>query len=333
MAAIRIALLGCGGIQGKHVRTFLEREDAQIVALCDIAESQVQKFVDRLELDEKVPGVARYTDPAKMYAEVKPDAVSICTPHTQHYEQAVAALDAGCHVLMEKPMVTEAEHAYLLDEKVKASGKVFLVGYNTPCSPEMNYLRDLIRSGELGKLELISGHLSQSWMKPTTGLWRQDPALSGGGQAYDSGAHPLASLCFTVESRVAEVFAFIDNHGTKVDINSAINIRFENGAFAAIAISGNCPVNGSHMAYMFEDGKVEFDPWGATWINVYKGKDKVKYPQITGKPTEPADNLLDAIQGKADVFAGTSMGIIHSELMDAIYESQRTGQPARPKSR
>lgn len=333
MTAVRIALLGCGGIQGKHLRTFLQRDDAEVVALCDVADPQIQKFVDRWDLGAKAPGLPRYTDPAEMYAEVKPDAVSVCTPHTQHYEQAVAALDAGCHVLMEKPMVTAAEHAYLLDEKVKATGKVFLVGYNTPCSPEMNYLRELIRTEALGKLELISGHLSQGWMKGTAGSWRQDPALSGGGQAYDSGAHPLSSLCFTVDSRVAEVFAFVDNHGTPVDINSAINIRFENGAFAALAISGNCPTNGAHMAYMFEDGKVEFDPWAAAWINIYKGDQRVKYPPITGEPTQPADNLLDAIRGKAEVFAGTQMGIIHSELMDAIYESQRTGQVARPKSR
>ncbi len=332
MSKVRIALLGCGGIQNKHVRTFRQRDDAEIVAMCDVSEASIDRLVERSGLSEDGPLPPRFGDAAEMYAAVGPDAVSICTPHTLHFQQGMQALDAGCHVLMEKPMVTDAADAYTLRDKIQQTGKVLLVAYNTPCSPELFYIRQLIRDGELGQLELISGHLSQGWLKGTTGTWRQNPELSGGGQAYDSGAHPLASLCWTVESRVAEVSAFIDNCGSPVDINSSISIRFESGAMAALAISGNCPVNGSHMAYMFTDGKIEFDPWSASWLKVWKGNQPVKYPPITDPPTQPADNFLDAIAGRAEARAGADMGIIHSELMDAIYASAKTGQVARPKA-
>lgn len=329
---IRVALLGCGGIQGKHTRTFLRRDDAEIVALCDVAPEITDGFCNRHEFAKLGLNPPCFTDPEKMYREVKPDAVTICTPHTLHFEQGMQALEHGCHVLMEKPMVTDAGHAYILADKVKQTGKVFTVGYNTPCSPEFQYLRNLVRTQELGKLELVSGWLSQNWMKGTTGKWRQDPALSGGGQAYDSGAHPLCSLTWTVESRVAEVFAFIDNHGTPVDINSSINIRFENGVFASMVIGGNCPPPKAGMVFMFDNGLVDVDPWSASWIKVWKGNKEVKYPPITGEPTDPADNFLDAIQGKAQPGTTPENGIVHSELMDAIYESARTGQPARPKA-
>ena len=270
-----------------------------------------------------------------MYAALKPDAVLISTPHTQHYEQGKQALAAGLHVFMEKPMVTSLDHAYALAEHVKASGKIFVIGYNTPCSPEFIFLRDIIRNRTLGKLEMVTGFISQDWLRATTGLWRQDPALSGGGQAYDSGAHLFNSLCWSVESDVDEVFAFVDKHGSRVDINSVSTIKFLNGVMANITISGNCPGGGSHMAFIFDGGRVEIDGWGAGWINVWKGAEKVKYPLITaemGAPS-PDHNFIDAILGRAEPRTSVNNGIVQSQLMDAIYESERTGLPAKPKRR
>jgi len=329
-APVRVGLLGCGGIQAKHARTFLARNDARIAALCDVSDAAIDKLVERLESPAKLKDVPRFTGPAAMYDGAELDAVSIATPHTLHFEQAMEALGRGLHVLLEKPMVTQADHAHTLAAEVGRSGKVLIVAYNTPCSAELAYIRQLLRSGELGQLELISGHLSQGWMKGTTGSWRQDPRLSGGGQAYDSGAHPLASMCWAVESPVEEVYALVDNHGTPVDINSAFTIRFANGAFAAISISGNCPANGAHMALMLTDGKIEFNPWNASWVKVWKGKEPLEKLPITGEPVSPAANFLDAVAGKDEPRSTAATGIILSELMDLIYESARTGHPARP---
>jgi predicted dehydrogenase len=87
----------------------------------------------------------------------------------------VQALAAGCRVLMEKPMVTNADHAYKLKQKVEESGKTITIGYKTPCNPKTVWLREQIRSGGLGRLEMVSGFISQNWMKGTTGKWRQHP--------------------------------------------------------------------------------------------------------------------------------------------------------------
>ena len=103
-----------------------------------------------------------------------------------------------------------------------------------------------VRSGEFGKLELVIGYITQGWKGGTTGTWRQNPKLSGGGQAYDSGAHLLNSLCWAVESKVAEVYAYTDNQDRDVDINSSINVKFETGVLAAMAVSGNCPKPGGY---------------------------------------------------------------------------------------
>lgn len=332
MSKVNVAMHGCGGMSGGHARTIDTFEDAEIVACCDVSQEILDGYIER-NLPDLEPRPKTYTCLDTMLAEAKPDAVVIGTPHTLHFEEGMKCLEAGCHVLIEKPMVTSADHAYALAEKVKETGKVLTIGYNTPCSPEFHYLRENIRKGTFGKLELVIGYLSQNWLKMTKGSWRQEPELSGGGQAYDSGAHLLNSLCWSVESNVAEVFAFVDNCGSPVDINSSINVRFENNVMASMVVSGNCPSGGGHMAFVFDDGRVEIDGWGGSWIKVWEGANLVKYPQITAKASNPDRNFIDAILGLDEPRTSPGNGIVHSELMDAIYESAKLGQPVRPKGR
>lgn len=331
MAKVRVGIVGCGGMAGAHARRLKGNPDAKIVALCDVSEEICQRFNGHHLSDYKeTPKI--YTDPAAMYKKARLDAVAIVSPHTLHFEHGMQAIQAKCHVLMEKPMVTDSQQARTLAETVAKSGKIFTVGYNTPCSPEFRYLRDLIRNKELGRLELVTGWLAQNWKRGTRGSWRQDPALSGGGQMYDSGAHLFNSLVWSVEQPVSEVHAFVDNQDTPVDINGTVNIRFADGTLATIVISGNCPNDGAGLVLIFDGGRVEIDGWGGGWIRVFKGGvGAVKYPPIAYKPQSPDDNFIDAILGRAEPLTGPINGVIQSELMDAIYESARTGQVVKVK--
>ncbi|MBI2299895.1 MAG: Gfo/Idh/MocA family oxidoreductase [Armatimonadetes bacterium] len=333
MSKLRVAILGCGGMAGGHARRYAANPDVQVVGLCDVTEDQCKAFAAR-NLPGYSPAPKIYTDPAAMYAEAKLDALTIATPHTLHFQQGMQALEAGCHVLMEKPMVTDSRDAHALAAKVKETGKVFTIGYNTPCSPEFAYLRGLIREKALGRLEVISGWLAQDWKRGTTGLWRQDPKLSGGGQMYDSGAHLFNSLVWLVEQPVADVHAFVDNLDTPVDINGTVNIRFQDGCMANIAISGNCSDGGAGLTMIFSDGRVEVDGWGGSWIRVWKrGVGAIKYPPVVGQGGNPVDNFIDAILGRDQPRTNPINGVIQSELMDAIYESARTGTQVRVQSK
>ena len=335
MSKIRLGIIGCGGNSSGHARRMNENPDVQIVGTCDVNTDIANSYIDR-NLPELDPRPAAFDNIPAMLDETAPDAVVISTPHTLHFEHGMQALNAGCHVLVEKPMVTSAQDAYTIAEKVKETDKVFTIGYNTPCSANFYYIRECIRNQTLGKLELVTGYITQNWLHATKGAWRQVPELSGGGQAYDSGAHLFNSLCWSVESNVAEVHSFIDNHGAAVDINSSTNIRFEDGVFAAIVISGNCPSpGGTHMALIFENGRIEVDGWGGGWIRVYEGGEELDPPPITDEMSaaSPDNNFIDAILGRAEPRTSPMNGIIQSELMDAIYESGRTGLPARPVKR
>jgi predicted dehydrogenase len=326
---LRLAILGTGGMGGAHAERFRAHPHVQIAALCDVSTDILGQFVSRLKLGDLRPRPRLFTDPATMFREVQLDAVAIITPHTLHFDHAMLAADAGLHVFMEKPMVTASAQAHALANRFQATGKIFTIGYNTPCTPEFDWLRTAIRQKKFGRLELVSGYLSQGWMKATAGTWRHNPKLSGGGQAYDSGAHLLNSLCWSVESDIAEVFAFVDNHGTPVDINSSINLRFASGVLASIVVSGNCPANGASMHFMFENGRVDIDGWCGEWMHVWEGGTKIT-PVLPGRRPTPDENFVDAILGRAESRTSLQNGIVQSELMDAIYESARTGRPAKP---
>lgn len=325
MEKIKVAILGCGGMAGAHAERLRMRDEVHVVALCDVNEEITQNFWNQ-RFDGVEPPAAFYTDAALMYTETKPDAVVIVTPHTQHFAQAKEALEAGCHVLLEKPMVTDSKDAVALEKIVEASGKVFVVGYNTPCKPTLHYIRDVIRSGELGELEVVSGWMSQNWKENTAGKWRQVPALSGGGMLYDSGAHILNSLVWTVEQPVDSVQAFVDNSGTDVDINGIINVRFANGIFAGISINGNCITAGASLVYLFKNGRIEFDGWSGAWLRVWKGNDELHDLPTADNSFTSTANFIDSILGHAEPAASAHNGVLQSELMDAIYQSADSGQ-------
>jgi predicted dehydrogenase len=323
---INIGVVGSGGIIAKHIGHLADRTDARIVALCDVNPEMIQARQEAFFEDRQVNG---YATPEEMYANEQLDAVIITTPHTLHYGQAVQALEAGCHVFLEKPMTTSSKDAIQLAAKAEEREKVVAVGYNTASKPTFQYLREQIRNQTWGSLEMVSGFLSQNWMTLTTGLWRQDPALSGGGQAYDSGAHILNSLLWSVESEPETVFAFTDNKSCAVDINSVMSIRFANGVLGNITISGNCAADGRHMAFIFEKALVEIDGWGGDWIKVH-ANGKAEEPEIDIHEVFPINNFVEAVQGKAQVAASTKNGINHSLLMDGIYASAQSGLPVHP---
>lgn len=331
MTKVRMAILGCGGMSGAHAKRYKEHPEVEIVGLCDVTPEIVQGYIDRNLADvESKPEI--FTDFEAMLTTVKPDAVTIVTPHTMHFEHGMTAVKHGVHVFMEKPMVTESGQAKELKKAVEAAGIIFVVGYNTPCTPSFRWLREAIRSNKFGKLETVTGWQTQNWRKGTIGSWRQNPALSGGGQMYDSGAHMFNSLVWSVEAPVETVFAFTDNVGTPVDINGTVNIRFQNGVLATMTIAGNCPASAAGMIYTFEQARIEVDGWGGSWIKVLGNNNKEESVELEGETETPNDNFINAILGRAQPQTSPINGVIQSQLMDAIYESASSGEASHPQN-
>ncbi|MBV6503782.1 MAG: Glucose--fructose oxidoreductase [Fimbriimonadales bacterium] len=327
MADVSVALIGAGGFAGVHARRLNEIPECEVVGVQDIVPNRAQQFADRWFAESPHKPTA-FSDMKQMIEQKRPTAVVISTPHTLHFEHICLALDAGCHVLVEKPMVTNSEHAREIMRRAEEKSRIVCIGYNTPCTPALARLRHIIAEHELGPLQAASGWLSQDWKNLTMGTWRQDPGLSGGGQMYDSGAHLFNSLVWAVDEEPESVFAIADNSGTEVDINGVVTVRFRSGALANVMICGNCAVDGSGLDFCFEDGHVAIDGWGGGWIRIQKRGSHEPDDYGLGEPSNPDRNFIRSILGEEEPKTTPRHGLLQSLLMDAIYESAKTGQVA-----
>ena len=324
---LRIGLLGDGMMAGIHAERLINMGDeVEVVALSDLSADITEAFAAKYFTGtHHVP--SHYTDAQKMYDESNLDGVIVCTPHTLHYAHAGQALDADVHILLEKPMVTSIKDAYALRDRATQSDKTFIIGYNSPCTPVLALLKKIITDQRFGNLQMVNGYLTQNWMRGTTGTWRQDPRLSGGGQAYDSGAHSLCSLVWSVASSPKLVSAFIETYGCEVDINSVINIRFENDVLASVTVNGNCASATADMVFIFDKGRVRIDPWAGQRIQAWDKDEQIDLSNELGATTvTPTRHFVDLMQGKSAPTTSAENGVHQSELMDAIYASAKLGR-------
>lgn len=314
---VRVGFIGCGGIATGHFKRLLEVPECEVVALNDTSEQSLKRFVERVP---QAAGLPTYSDYKQMLDEVGLDAVEIATPHTLHFEQALEALDRGLHVLLEKPMVCCVEHAKQLIARAQEKDLVVLISYQRHYDGGYRYVREAIGNGVLGKVHFVSAMQAQNWY-PGPG-WRGDPALSGGGQLNDSGSHLVDILLWTTGLAPAEVFAYIDNLGAKVDILSAISVKFEGGALANISVVGHAPgwwedfsIWGDQGAIYLRAGRVLLQKDG-------KAEDVTDQTQSAGNADR---NFIEAILGKAEVQSGPVNGLRVIQLTEAAWESAKRG--------
>ncbi len=320
MAQVRIGFIGCGGIAHGHVRNLAAIPDAKIVALCDTDPNRLKVMKAGHPQTKDLPEFDNY---AKMLGAVEMDAVEIHTPHTLHFEQIMASLEKGLHVLTEKPMVCSVAHANQIVEMVEKTGKVLLVSYQRHFQGPFRYMRDVIQSGQLGDVQFVAALQCQDWKRSQQGRWRLEPKLSGGGQLNDSGSHLVDIILWMTNLAVAEVTAYIDNLGEKVDINSAISLKFKTGAQGNISIVGNAPT-------WWEDITI----WGSIGTLIYRNgalKHIMGYGRethdITAFPggSNPDKNFIDAILGRAKVESPVTCGLRVIELTAAAWKSGKLG--------
>ncbi len=151
---VRVGIIGCGGIAQSHINAYKRAPGVEIVAACDIIPGKAKKF---LENNEIVGAKCDYKDHTEMLADksLKLDAVSIATYNRQHVPCAVAALEAGVNVLLEKPLSVTMDEAWELYFTEKKCGKVLSIGFQPRFSENMKDIKRIVESGVLGKIYYV----------------------------------------------------------------------------------------------------------------------------------------------------------------------------------
>ncbi len=148
---LKVAIVGTGWIAKSHIQRYLQMEDVEIVAGCDLIEGKAEKLYKEFGIE----GARFYTSDLEMYKNEQLDAVSVCTYNATHAECAINALNAGVNVLLEKPMCVTTEEAIEIMRAEKKSGKVLSIGFQPRFDNDMKLVKKVVQSGVLGKIFYI----------------------------------------------------------------------------------------------------------------------------------------------------------------------------------
>ena len=187
MDKVRIGIIGCGGIaNAKHMPALKKISQVEMVAFCDIIEERAEKAAK----EYGVEGAAVYTDYKQLIARKDIDVVHVLTPNKQHSFITVDALEAGKHVMCEKPMAINSAEAKKMLDAAKRTGKKLTIGYQSRFRPDSMYLKKMCEAGELGEIYYAKAQAVRRRAVPTWGVFL-DAENQGGGPLIDIGTHAL----------------------------------------------------------------------------------------------------------------------------------------------
>ena len=283
---IKVGLVGIGGMGGVHFNAYRRMKDAEVVAVADVRVDMAR---------EKVAGTeARvYATLDELLAAESVDVIDICAPSYMHVDMAVRALEAGCHVLSEKPMSISTADTAKVIEAAKRAGKLFMTAHVVRFMKPYEYLRSVIESGELGKvvhidMERISEVPRWSWED-----WMRDVKKSGG-TPFDLSIHDLdfAYSVFGEPREVSGVYKELDENNDYI-VSNLIYDGF------TVSVTGgwfNAPIrfNAAYHA-IFERGDIILERG-----KVYNSGKLVELPEPEDRVSENTGINIPRAHGYAD---------------------------------
>lgn len=321
---IRLGFIGAGGVSAGHYVRLLATGKVEIAALTDPSEASIRRFRKRCPGSDGIPV---FRDYESMLRTVELDGVLILSPHVFHHEQTKTALNRGLHVLTEKPMVCTTAQARDLIRVASTSDKILSLSYQRHYEPVFRYMRSAIQKGQLGEIQFVQATQAQEWLRLTKGTWRQIRSISGGGQLNDSGSHLIDIVLWVTGLPVVEVFARSENLDTEVDINTAITLKFGNGALGNLSVIGNAPAWHEDHTIIGSKGALFLRQDGSLVQQDARGKSRaVRLPR---HEQNPDSNFVDCILGKAVTETPPSCGLATMRATEALWKSAATGKAVR----
>ncbi|MDB5053014.1 MAG: oxidoreductase [Bacilli bacterium] len=351
---VRVAIIGCGGIaNGKHIPSLSKLDTVELVAFCDIIEERAAAAAEQIGNE----GIKVYTDYKALLQDKSIDVVHICTPNKSHAVITIDALEAGKHVLCEKPMAKTAEEARAMVEAAKRTGKKLTIGYNNRHRPDSVYLKKVCERGDLGEIYFAKAHAIRRRAVPTWGVFLNEDE-QGGGPLIDIGTHALdLTLWFMNNYKVKSVVGNVYHKlGSKKDAANAWGpwdpdkFTVEDSAFAFITMENGATiiVESSWALNSLEIGEAKSTLCGTeggadmreglringeNFGNLYTTQPELKTGGVAfygGKTESDADRearlWIDSILYDTEAVVKPEEALVVTEILEAIYESARTGE-------
>lgn len=356
-STVQVGIIGCGGIaNGKHMPGLSKLGNVALVAFCDIVPDRAKQAVEKYG----VPGAKVYENYQDLLSAGGLDVVHVCTPNDSHADIAIAALEAGCHVMCEKPMAKTATDARRMVEAVQRTGKKLCIGYQSRYRADSQYLHAACRRGDLGDIYFAKAHAVRRRAVPTWGVFL-DEEKQGGGPLIDIGTHALDLTLwlmdnYQVKSVTGSVYRKLadrenaanawgpwDPKKFTVEDSAFGYVTMQNGASIFLEASwalntldtseSVCTLCGTKAGADFRDGlRLNGEEFSKMWTQkvdtsaggaaFYEGKSE--------KPHEVEARMwIDAVVNDKTPVVTPEQACVVSEVLEAIYTSARTGEPVR----
>lgn len=343
---IGAAVIGSGFIGTVHIEA-LRRLGVQVRGLLGSSPERAAASARRIGVEKG------YASLDELLADDSVEVVHVTSPNHLHHAQVQRILEAGRHAVCEKPLAMTSDESAELVEMAATSGRVNAVNFNIRFYPLNQHAHEVIGSGAIGDVRLVTGHYFQDWLLLESDWnWRLEPSLGGALRAVgDIGSHWLDLMAFTTGQRITEVMADLATfipvrrqpagpvetfslERTAETVEREINtedtatvlVRFENGARGAVAISQLSPGRKNSLEYEI-DGSSGALAWDSEqpdqlWVGHREAPNEIliRNPALMGAAGQAAARLPGGhVEGFADTFPA---------LFRAVYADVGEGRPS-----
>jgi predicted dehydrogenase len=348
MSKLKVGVIGAGSISELHMGSYKNNPNVEMYAVCDLNEQRAKNLAEKYGFSKA------YTSIADIMADTEVEAVSVCTWNNTHADLAIAALNSGKHVLVEKPLSTTVEEALRVEEAVRRTGKMVQVGFVRRYGSNTQMLKQFIDNGDFGEIYYAKASCLRRLGNP--GGWFADKSRSGGGPLIDLGVH-MIDVCWylmgrpKVKSISGNTYNKLGNRSnvkhlnfykaadydasknTVEDLANAV-IRFENGASLMVDVSFTLHAKQNEIsAKLYGDkGGCEIEPELAIITEKY---DTIL--NVTPQVNSLGLNVNEAFQNQINHFVDCCLtgktpispvedGVEIMKMLCGIYESAELGK-------
>ncbi len=352
---LRVGIIGSGNISACHLGGYKALPDlVEIVANCDIDEEKAKAYAE----NNGIPHF--YKDYNDMLAKEQLDAVSVCTWNAAHAEATIAALQAGCNVLCEKPMAMNAKEAVAMKSAAEQNGKLLMIGFVRRFGNDADILKNFINAGTMGDLYFAKATYLRRSGCP--GGWFGDKRYSGGGPLIDLGVHVI-DLCRYLAGGPKPVSVYgvtynnlgdnradnkkdwvsksnlgIDFRYTVEDFATAL-IRFDNGLTMNVEASfnlnikqdtGNIELFGTKAGARIDPQIEFFSDMNKMFVDIKPaGNTALDFDGLFNREIR---HFVDCVRDGIPCISPAEDGVTLMRILDAIYESAATGSEVKISS-
>ena len=349
---LRIGLVGAGNIADHHLPAYLEhREVLELVAVCDLDEDRARRRADEAGAAEV------YTDAETMIRETAVDALDVCTVPDQHFSVARKAIDAGKHVLVEKPFAVSLAECRELVETAELAGVTLMVAHNQRFLRPYRAAKAVLDAGELGAIRSVRFDSMQCWpaLFPA-GHWQYDAARAGGGVVMSVAVHRIDLMRYLVGDidRVSAVCRTTRNEYVNgAEDEATATLEFENGALGQMFATSSAfrmPWSESFMIFGDEGtmhaapcpgnirgpalvASIRRTPQATEWLDQVDGFEAIAVehdglPSDSGQVNELLHFAECCATGRHPLSSGRD-NLETMKVVFGIYESSRRGSSVR----